>query len=106
MCASLNQDGFYKEAQGSVGLTYCGEAPFSLFDLQGAFLRMCSQASLLDFKNEDCVVFHLSSGAGPSLLSAVTELLSTGNELQLLTLGPLSCLSLTARIQIRPWSGN
>ena len=58
-----------KEAQGWVGITYCGEASFSLFDLQGAFLRMCSQKGLLDFKNEECVVFYLLSGAGPSLLS-------------------------------------
>ena len=40
-------------------------------------------------------------GQGPASSSAVMELLSAGNTFQLLTLGPVSCLSLTARIQIR-----
>ena len=32
------------------------------FDLQGAFLCMCSREGLLDFKNEEYVVFYLLSG--------------------------------------------
>ena len=46
-------------------------------------------------------ISYLGQGPACSLAPAVTELLSTGNEFQLLTLGPISCLTLTARIQIR-----
>ena len=42
-----------------------GGAP-SLFDLHGAFLRMCSWRGLLDFKNEEYVVSYLPSGQGPA----------------------------------------
>lgn len=33
-----------------------------LYDLQGVFLRVCSQEGLLDLENEECVVFYLWSG--------------------------------------------
>ena len=42
----------------------------SLFDLQGVFLRVCSQEGLLDLESEECVVFYLLSGqASASLCS-------------------------------------
>ena len=36
------------------------------FDLQGAFLRTCSWEGLLDFENEECVVFYPLSRQGPA----------------------------------------
>ena len=53
-CTSLSQHGLV-----------WGGAP-SLFDLQGAFLHMCSRGGLLDFENEEFVVFYLLSGQGPA----------------------------------------
>ena len=47
-----------QEAHGSQHYLLWGDAP-SLFDLQGAFLYMCSQEDLFDFKNEEYVVFYL-----------------------------------------------
>ena len=41
-----------------------GGGASSLFDLQGAFLRMCSQEGLLDFAHEEYVVLYLLSGQG------------------------------------------
>ena len=38
----------------------------SLFDLQGAFLRLCSQEGLLDFENEEYMVFYLLSEQDPA----------------------------------------
>ena len=42
-------------------------------DLQKAFLCLCSQEGLLDFKNEEYVVFYLLSGQGPA--SPIIQLL-------------------------------
>ena len=58
---------------------------------------MCSRGGLLDFGNEEYVVSYLLSGQGPaSSLDCPTidivEFLSTGNELKLLTLGPIYLL--------------
>ena len=61
--------------------------------------ELSSQEGLLNVKNEKCVVSYLYIGrAQPSLfvlLIDILEFLSTGNELQLLTLGDAStfCLS-------------
>ena len=58
------------------------------------FCLMCSWEGLLDFQNEEYVVFYLLSRQRPalSLASAVKEFLSTGNKLQLLKLGPIHLL--------------
>ena len=55
---------------------------------------MCSREGLLDFKNEEYVVSYPLSGQGSasSLALAVMEFLSPGNELELLTLGPIYLL--------------
>ena len=58
---------------------------------------MCSPGGLLDFENEEYVVFYLLSGQGPASsldcpVIDILEFLSTGNELQLLTLGPIYLL--------------
>ena len=55
-----------KEAQGWVGITYCGEASFSLFDLQGAFLHLYSHGGHLGFENEKYMVFFLLLRQGPA----------------------------------------
>ena len=44
-----------------------------LFDLQGAFLHMCSWEGLLNFKSEEYMVFYLLSGQSPA--SSITLLL-------------------------------
>ena len=65
VCASLSQDGFQQRGLQVVeSLTMRWQHPLS-FDLQGAFLCMCSQGGLLDFKNEKYVVFYLLSWQGP-----------------------------------------
>ena len=58
---------------------------------------MCSRGGLLDFENGEYVVFYSLSGRGPasSLDCPAIDILafpSTGNELQLLTLGPIHLL--------------
>ena len=66
---------------------------------------MCSRGGLLDFENEEYVVFCLLSGQGPASsvilllwsfcyygVSAIMEFLSTGDELQLFGLGPIYLL--------------
>ena len=50
-----------KEAYGKVDITYYGVAP-PPFDVRGDFLHMCGWEDLLDFKNEECVVFDLLFG--------------------------------------------
>ena len=52
---------------------------------------MCSWEGLLDFENEEYVFFYLLSGQGPasSLTPGILEYLSTGEKLQLFTLGPI-----------------
>ena len=63
--ASLSQDEFQQRDLRVVeSLTMRWQHPLS-FDLQGAFLCMCSQGGLLDFKNEKYVVFYLLSWQGP-----------------------------------------
>ena len=70
-----------------------GGGASSLFDLQGAFLRMCSQEGLLDFAHEEYVVLYLLSGQGsaspPSCYFGVSV---TGVKLWLLSLGPIYLL--------------
>ena len=44
---------------------------------------MCSREGLLDLENEEFVLFYLLSGQGPA------SSLSTGEKLQMLTLGPI-----------------
>ena len=60
----------------------------SLFDLQGAFLCVRAQESLLDFENEEYVGFLSLIWAGLSFSRAPAYLkyLSTGDRLQLLSL--------------------
>ena len=58
---------------------------------------MGSQGDFLDFENEGYVVFYLLSGQGPaSSLDCpaidILEPLSTGNKLQMLSLGPIYLL--------------
>ena len=58
---------------------------------------MCSWEGLLDYENEDHLVFYLLSGQGTaSFLDCpvidILEFLSRGNELLLLTLGPIYLL--------------
>ena len=79
-----------KEAYGKVDITYYGVAP-PPFDVRGDFLHMCGWEDPLDFKKEECVVFDLLSGRTQLLRPPVLESLSTGEELQLLSLG-LICL--------------
>lgn len=58
------------------------------FDLQEAFLGMYSWECLLDLENEKYEVFHL----GRAQLLLILEYLSTGDELQLLSLGSVYLL--------------
>ena len=58
------------------------------FDLQEAFLCMYSWECLLDLENEKYEVFHL----GRAQLLLILEYLSTGDELQLFSLGPIYLL--------------
>ena len=54
---------------------------------------MCSWEGLLDFENEEYVVFYLLWGRAQLLLPpASLEYLSTGDELQLLSLRPIYLL--------------
>ena len=54
---------------------------------------MCGWEDLLDFKNKECVVFDLLSGRIQLLLPPILESLSTGEELQLLSLGLIYLLA-------------
>ena len=56
------------------------------FDLQEVFLRMYIWECLLDLENEKYVVSHLGRA---QLLLFILEYLSTGDELQLFSLGPI-----------------
>ena len=60
------------------------------FDLRGTFLSMCNQEGLLDLENQKDVVSYL--GRAPLLLLFILEYLSTGDKLQLLSLGPIYLL--------------
>lgn len=81
-----------KEAYGEVDITCYGVTP-PPFDVQGDFMRMCGWEDLLDFKNKECVVFDLLSGRIQLLLPPILESLSTGEELQLLSLGLIYLLA-------------
>ena len=59
------------------------------FDLQEAFLRIYSWECLLDLENEKYVVSLLGRA---QLLLFILEYLSTGDELQLFSLGPIYLL--------------
>ena len=59
------------------------------FDLQEAFLCIYSWECLLDLENEKYVVSHLGRA---QLLLFILEYLSTGDELQLFSLGPIYLL--------------
>ena len=61
------------------------------FDLQEVFLRMYSWECLLDLEKEKYVVSHLGRA---QLLLFILEYLSTGDELQLFSLGPIYLLPL------------
>ena len=54
----------------SVGHDWATELNYEVtplsFDLQGAFLHTCSWEGLLDFENEECVVFYPLSRQGPA----------------------------------------
>lgn len=83
----------------------------SLFDLQGVFLRVCSQEGLLDLENEECVVFYLGR---PQVLFApaitfISEYLSTGNRFQLFGPGSTYLLPQTQvcdQERPGPWPGH
>ena len=85
MCtrASLSQDGFQRRGLW-LGWHH------SLFDLQGAFLRMCSQEGVLDLENAKWVVSYL--GRVQLLLFFILEYLSRGDRLQLFSLGAICLL--------------
>ena len=59
------------------------------FDLQEVFLRMYSWECLLDLEKEKYVVSHLGRA---QLLLFILEYLSTGDDLQLFSLGPIYLL--------------
>ena len=87
VCVHLSQDGFQQRGLwvGWYHLLW-GGAP-SLFDLQGTFLRLCSWEGLLDLENEKYVSSVFYVGRAQLLLPpAVLEYLSTGNDLQLISL--------------------
>ena len=82
-----------EEVSGSVDIAHCGVHPFP-FDIRGGFLRLCGREGLLDLESEECVVSLSLIWAAPLLLAVifVLEYLSTGDKLQLLSLGPISLL--------------